>query len=127
VVGVSGGIVGGWRKTLRLIRLLEGRIVKDLLVRNFYRVSFNFAALVLIQMTISFLLGPIFYLGGLARWGWYSLELWQIKMMFTVPVTDVVNFAMLALLLIMFFEFMRAVWLALRGSYRLLRSIDVNY
>lgn len=122
MMGVSGGIVGGWRKTLRLIRLLEGRIVKDLLVRNFYRVSFNFAALVLIQMTISFLLGPIFYLVGLARWGWYSLELWQIKMMFTNPITDVVGFAAMALMVIICFEFVRAIWLALRGSYRLLRT-----
>ena len=123
MVGVSGGIVGGWRKTLWLIRLLEGRIVKDLLVRNFYRVSFNFAALVLMQMTISFLLGPIFYLVGLARWGWYSLELWQVKMMFTTPITDVVGFAVMALMVIICFEFVRGIWFALRGSYRLLRSL----
>ena len=122
MVGVSGGIVSGWRKTLRLIRLLEGRIVKDLLVRNFYRVAINFAALVLIQMTISFLLGPIFYIAGLVRWGWYSLELWQIKMMFTTPITDVVGFGLVALMVIICFEFVRGIWLALRGSYRLLRT-----
>lgn len=107
---------------MRLIRLLEGQIVKDLLVRNFYRVAINFAALVLFQMTVSFLLGPIFYLVGLARWGWYSLELWQIKMMFTNPITDVVGFAAMALMVIICFEFVRAIWLALRGSYRLLRT-----
>ena len=101
--------------------------MKDLFVRNVYRNSRNFAALVLIQMTVSFLLGPIFYIVGLARWGWYSLDFWQIKMMFTVPVTDVVYFSMVAFLLIMCFEFVRAIWLALRGSYRLLRSFDVNF
>ena len=98
--------------------------MKDLLVRNFYRVSFNFAALVLIQMTISFLLGPIFYLVGLARWGWYSLDFWQIKMMFTAPITDVVGFAVMALMVIICFEFVRAIWLALRSSYRLLRTFS---
>ena len=96
--------------------------MKNLLVRNFHRVSFNFAALVLLQMTISFLLGPIFYIIGLTRWGWYSLDLWQIKMMFTNPITDVVGFAVMALMVILCFEFVRAIWLALRGSYRLLRS-----
>ena len=94
----------------------------EALKRNAYRISSNFTALVLIQMTISFLLGPIFYLVGLARWGWYSLELWQIKMMFTNPITDVVGFAAMALMVIICFEFVRAIWLALRGSYRLLRT-----
>lgn len=96
--------------------------MKDLLVRNFYRVSFNFAALVLIQMTISFLLGPIFYIVGLVRWGWYSLDFWQIKMMFTGPITDVVGFSVMALMVIVCFEFVRGSWLALRWSYRLIHS-----
>ena len=96
----------------------------EALKRNAYRISSNFTALVLIQMTISFLLGPIFYLVGLARWGWYSLELWQIKMMFTTPITDVVGFSVMALMVIVCFEFARGILLALRRSYRLLRSFS---
>ena len=72
--------------------------------RNGYRISRNFTALVILLMTFEFLVGPIYYIVGLAQHGWYSLAPWQIKMMITSPFQSIEHFALLAIFLIMFYE-----------------------
>jgi len=88
----------------------------ETLKRAAYRVSRNFVALVLIQMNLNFIAGPIYYIVGIVKYGWYSLAPWQIKMMLTVPIQEIPNFSLLAI-------FLLAIWGILVAPFMLLRTV----
>ena len=93
-------------------------VLLEMVKRNASRIARNFAALVLIQMTIDFILGPIFYVKSLFENGWYMIAGWQIEMMLTSPIMNVVEFAMLALMIQFFWEIFRAIWVIMAFTYR---------
>ena len=80
----------------------------ETLKRSTYSVARNFAALVFIQMTIDFLIGPIGYVIGLFNYGWYALAPWQIKMMFTSPIQNITEFTFMAALLLTIWGILKA-------------------
>ena len=83
----------------------------DIIQRHAYRVARNFVALIFIQMTIDFLIGPIGYVVGISRHGWYALAPWQIKMMFTSPIQNITEFVFMATLLLVIWEITRTFFL----------------
>ena len=76
--------------------------------RSVYRVGRNFAALIFIQMTIDFLIGPIGYVVGLFNYGWYALAPWQIKLMFTSPLQNITEFVFMATLILAILGILKA-------------------
>ena len=78
--------------------------------RGVYRFARNFAALIFIQMTIDFLIGPIGYVVGLFNYGWYALAPWQIKMMFTSPIQNITEFAFMATLFLAIWEILKTLF-----------------
>ena len=76
--------------------------------RGVYRLARNFAALIFIQMTIDFLIGPIGYVVEISRHGWYALAPWQIKMMFTSPIQNIPEFVFMAALFLTIWGILKA-------------------
>ena len=64
----------------------------DIIQRHAYRVARNFAGLVFFFMTADFLAGPIYYLVSIHQYGFYWLAGWQIKMIFTSPITNFLEY-----------------------------------
>ena len=88
--------------------------------RSVYRVGRNFAALIFIQMTIDFLIGPIGYVVGLFNYGWYALAPWQIKLMFTSPLQNITEFVFMATLIL-------AIWGILKAPFVLFKTVRNFY
>ena len=86
--------------------------MNDSIKRNSYRIARNFTALVVLLITVDFLIGPIYYVVGISRHGWYSLAPWQIKMMFTTPLQDTLHFSFIAAFLVVLWELPRFMFLA---------------
>ena len=91
----------------------------EFLKRSGYRIARNFTALVVMLMTTEFLLGPIYYIVGISRQGWYSLAPWQIKMMITSPLQDILHFSLISI-------FLLAIWGLLVTPFVLLKTVR-NY
>ena len=89
--------------------------------RGVYRIARNFAALIFIQITIDFLIGPIGYVVGVSRHGWYALAPWQIKMMFTSPLQNITEFVFIAIFLQLIWEIICIFWLCGSRLFRILR------
>ena len=89
------------------------------LKRNAYRVPKKFAALIFIQITINFIAGPIYYIVGIVKYGWYSLAPWQIEMMITTPIQDIPQYSLMAI-------FLLAIWGILITPFVLLKTVR-NY
>lgn len=96
----------------------------EMLKRNFYRITRNFTALVIYIMTLEFVVGPFYYLSYVKEVGWYALDWWQIKMIFTAPITDIEHYAGASFLLLLIWEIFRVFWVvgrfAVRKSVKLL-------
>ena len=92
----------------------------DLVRRNVYRVLRNFSALVLFFLTADFLAGPIYYLMSVHQHGFYWLAGWQIKMIFTSPITNFLEYVMLAFLVQFLWEIPRFIIQTIRNTYNLI-------
>ena len=86
----------------------------DIIRRHVFRVLKNFTALVIFFMTADFLVGPVYYLIGMFQNGFYMLASWQIQMIFTAPIRDIQEYAMLALMVQFFWEIFRVPWVLFR-------------
>lgn len=94
--------------------------------RVVYLFARNSTALILIQVIIDFLIKPIGYVVGVSRHVWHALTPWEIKMMFTSAIQKIGNFALLAILLIMFYESLRMSFVAYRFISVLFRRFSLN-
>ena len=90
----------------------------EMLKRNFYRITRNFTALVIYIMTLEFVVGPFYYLSYIKEVGWYALDWWQIKMIFTAPISDIEHYATTSILLLLLWEVIRAFWVVGRFAFR---------
>ena len=119
--------VGGRENNLLLIGLLEGLLMKDLLLRHGYRISLNFMALVLIQFTWEVISVPIFYVYGLTKWGWYWPDGWYYGFMIQHVDSFTFQFAMIALILVVIWEIFRAVFLLSRSTFNASMSFSRKF
>ena len=94
----------------------------DIIQRHAYRVARNFAGLVFFFMTADFLAGPIYYLVSVHQYGFYWLAGWQIKMIFTSPIINFLEYILLALLVQFLWEIPRFIILTIRNTYRLISN-----
>ena len=94
----------------------------DIIQRHAYRVARNFAGLVFFFMTADFLAGPIYYLVSIHQHGFYWLAGWQIEMIFTSPITNFLEYVMLAFLVQFLWEIPRFIILTIRNTYRLISN-----
>ena len=94
----------------------------DLVRRHVFRVLRNFSALVLFFMTADFLVGPVYYLIGMIQNGFYMLASWQIQMIFTAPIRDIHEYAMLALMVQFFWEIFRVPFVL----FKVVRNYSAN-
>ena len=92
----------------------------DLVRRHVYRVLRNFTALVIFFMTADFLAGPIYYLVSVHQYGFYWLAGWQIKMIFTSPITNFLEYVMLAFMVQILWEIPRFIIMTIKNTYRLI-------
>lgn len=90
----------------------------ETLSRNIYRVLRNFTFLVALQFNLEIIAVPVYYVIGLFQWGWYLPTLWQYRLMLEEPGLFIIRYAMLAFLLLLFWEFFRAFWVIGRLAYR---------
>lgn len=98
-------------------------VLLEMVKRNAYRIARNFSALVLIQMTVDLVMGPIYYIKSLFEYGWYMIAGWQIEMMLTSPIMNIVEFAMLALMIQFIWEIFRAIWVISRFAFRKVNAL----
>ena len=89
----------------------------DLIKRNAYRIARNFSLLVVIQFTWEIISVPIFYVEGLLRWGWYPPSLWYYRFMIDQSQSFAIQFALLALMIILFWEIFRGMYLLMKLSF----------
>ena len=92
----------------------------DIIQRHAYRVARNFAGLVFFFMTADFLAGPIYYLVSVHQYGFYWLAGWQIKMIFTSPITNFLEYVMLAFMVQFLWEIPRFIIMTIKNTYRLI-------
>ena len=92
-------------------------VMLDLIKRNAYRIARNFSLLVVIQFTWEIISVPIFYVEGLFRWGWYPPSLWYYGFMIDQSKSFAMQFALLALMIVLFWEIFRAIWLVSRFAW----------
>ena len=82
--------------------------------RNLHRLLRNFTFLVVLQFNLEIVAVPFYYVMGLFQWGWYAPSLWQYKLMIEEPGLFISRYAMFALLVLIFWEFGRAIYVISR-------------
>ena len=92
----------------------------DIIQRHAHRVARNFAGLVFCFMTADFVAGPIYYLLSVHQYGFYWLAGWQINMIFTSPITNFLEYVMLAFMVQFLWEIPRFVLLTIKNTYNLI-------
>ena len=95
----------------------------EVFTRNTFRIARNFAALIFIFMTADFLAGPINYLINMHHYGFYWLAGWQIKMILTSPISNFLEYAMLAFLVQFLWEIPRMIILTIKNTYKLISNL----
>lgn len=85
---------------------------------NIYRMVRNFTFLVALQFNLEIIAVPIYYVVGLFQWGWYAPSLLQYKLMLEEPGLFITRYAMLALLILFFWEIFTTFWSVSKFVFR---------
>ena len=94
--------------------------------RNLHRVLRNFTFLVVLQFNLEIVAVPFYYIMGLFQWGWYAPSLWQYQLMIDEPGLFISRYVMFGLLVLLFWEFGRAIFVISRFVFTKTRAAFIS-